>query len=478
LRIENCKLRIESRRRQSEISKLEIEESNLQSSDWSFGAASLVRRTRNLQFPVFNFQFSIPSLFGMALPLLMIVAMVSPTSAQKKSSCIECHIKLDDPRLSAPAKQFDNDIHRARGLSCNDCHGGDPNADTKEAAKDPRKGYLGKPKTVDIPAYCGKCHSDANLMKRFNPSLRVDQEREYYTSVHGQKLKTGETRAATCISCHSVHGIRSPKDPLSTVYPSNVAETCSKCHASADYMRGFGIPNDQYAKYKTSVHAQAIYEKQDLSAPTCNDCHGNHGATPPGIASVANVCGQCHARQAELFQTSPHKAAFDQKELGECITCHSNHAIAKPSDQLLGTQQGALCVNCHSNGDKGFVAAGMMRSRIDELIASIDKSTKILGEAERKGMEVSKPKFELKAATDALTHARVLIHSSSTVEVEKVVEPGLDAAGKGYQAGLGALSELSFRRKGLAVSLVFILFLAVLVYLKIKQIESRQAVAD
>ena len=408
----------------------------------------------------------------------MIVAMVSPTSAQKKSSCIECHIKLDDPRLSAPAKQFDNDIHRARGLSCNDCHGGDPNADTKEAAKDPRKGYLGKPKTVDIPAYCGKCHSDANLMKRFNPSLRVDQEREYYTSVHGQKLKTGETRAATCISCHSVHGIRSPKDPLSTVYPSNVAETCSKCHASADYMRGFGIPNDQYAKYKTSVHAQAIYEKQDLSAPTCNDCHGNHGATPPGIASVANVCGQCHARQAELFQTSPHKAAFDQKELGECITCHSNHAIAKPSDQLLGTQQGALCVNCHSNGDKGFVAAGMMRSRIDELIASIDKSTKILGEAERKGMEVSKPKFELKAATDALTHARVLIHSSSTVEVEKVVEPGLDAAGKGYQAGLGALSELSFRRKGLAVSLVFILFLAVLVYLKIKQIESRQAVAD
>lgn len=410
----------------------------------------------------------------------VIIMMLAFTSAlaQKKSSCIECHIKLDDPRLSAPAKQFDNDIHRARGLSCNDCHGGDPNADTKEAAKDPRKGYLGKPKTVDIPAYCGKCHSDASLMKRFNPGLRVDQEREYYTSVHGQKLKAGETRAATCISCHSVHGIRSPKDPLSTVYPTNVAETCSKCHASVDYMRGFGIPNDQYAKYKTSVHAQALYDKQDLSAPTCNDCHGNHGATPPGIASVANVCGQCHARQAELFQTSPHKAAFDQKELGECITCHSNHAIAKPSDQLLGTQQGALCINCHSNGDKGFVAAGIMRSRIDELIASIDKSTNILGDAERKGMEVSKPKFELKAATDALTHARVLIHSSSTAEVEKVVGPGLDAAGKGYQAGLGALSELSIRRKGLAVSLVFILFLAVLVYLKIKQIESRQTATD
>jgi predicted CXXCH cytochrome family protein len=315
-------------------------------------------------------------------------------------------------------------------------------------------------------------------MKRFNPSLRVDQEREYYTSVHGKLLKEkGETRVATCISCHSVHGIRSPSDPLSSVYPSNVAETCSKCHASSDYMKPFGIPSDQYPKYKTSVHAKALYEKQDLSAPTCNDCHGNHGATPPGIASVANVCGQCHARQAELFQTSPHKTAFDQKQLGECITCHSNHAIAKPGDAMIGTGADALCINCHSSGDKGFVAAGMMRSRIDELIAGINKSTDILNQAERKGMEVSKPKFELKGATDALTHARVLIHSSSSAEVDKVVGPGLEAANKGYQAGLGALAEWRFRRKGLAVSLVFILFLAGLVYLKIRQIESRQTAA-
>ena len=412
-----------------------------------------------------------PALAGMVLLALFTIA-----SAQKKSSCIDCHIKLDDPRLSAPAKLFENDVHRGRGLSCNDCHGGDPNADTSEAAKDPRKGYLGKPRTVDIPAYCGKCHSDANLMKRFNPSLRVDQEKEYYTSVHGQLLRTGEQKVATCISCHTVHGIRAVSDPLSSVYPLNVADTCAKCHGNAEYMSAFKIPSDQVTKFKTSVHAKALYQKQDLSAPTCNDCHGNHGAAPPGIASVANVCGQCHARQADLFQASPHKAAFDQQGLAECVTCHSNHDIAVPTDQLIGTQQGALCVNCHSSGDKGFVAAGQMRSRIDELIVSIDKSNDILSLAERKGMEVSKPKFELKGATDALTHARVLIHASSTDEVEKVVGPGLNVANKGYQAGLDALAELSFRRKGLAVSLVFILFLALLVYLKIRQIERRQLV--
>jgi hypothetical protein len=67
-----------------------------------------------------------------------------------------------------------------------------------------------------------------------------------------------------------------------------------------------------------------------------------------------------------------------------------------------------------------------------------------------------------------------LIHSSNTAEVEKVVGPGMEVANKGYQAGVGALAELGFRRKGLAISLVLILFLAVVVYLKLRQIEGRQ----
>ena len=111
-------------------------------------------------------------------------------------------------------------------------HGGDPTQDDKVAAKDPRKGYLGRPRTADIPAFCGKCHNDANFMKKFNPALRVDQEKEYSTSVHGQLLKTGNEKVATCISCHGVHGIRAVSDALSSVYPLNVADTCAKCTAS------------------------------------------------------------------------------------------------------------------------------------------------------------------------------------------------------------------------------------------------------
>jgi predicted CXXCH cytochrome family protein len=245
-------------------------------------------------------------------------------------------------------------------------------------------------------------------------------------------------------------------------------------HAEATHMAEFKIPTDQYSKYKQSVHAKALYERQDLSAPTCNDCHGNHGAAPPGVASVANVCGQCHARQAELFQASAHKVAFDNLGLGECIKCHNNHDIAAPTDELIGTGEKSVCITCHQEGEKGFVVAAEMRTKIDKLLMQIEKSTQILDRAERAGMEVSRPKFELREAIDGVTHARVLIHTSSTAEVEKVIAPATDVAGKTYIAGEDALAELNFRRKGLVVSLVFILFLALLVYLKLRQIESRQ----
>lgn len=398
------------------------------------------------------------------------------TSAQETSSCVICHSKLE-PRLSDPVKSFDGDIHKTKGLSCNDCHGGNPNKADKAEAKDPNWGYVAKPNAQQIPGFCGKCHSDANLMKKFNPSLRVDQVQEYATSTHGQKLLKGDQNVATCVSCHGVHGIKAPDDPQSTVYAANVAETCGKCHGDANRMDQYGIPHDQYDKYKSSVHAKALYEKHDLSAPTCNDCHGNHGAAPPGLTSVANVCGQCHSRQAELFQKSPHKEPFDKMQRGECLRCHSNHDIKPPTDMMAGVGPGSVCVSCHNN-DKGFVAAQNIGSDLGDVSAKIDDAKEILDRAEKAGMEVSHAKFDLRDASDGLTQARVLVHTGSSDQIHKALTPAMENATKNYAAGEYAFSELSFRRKGLAVSLIFILFLAGLVYLKIRQIESEPPLVE
>src|SRR5262245_48993667 len=251
-----------------------------------------------------------------ATVLVLTLGLFGLCYGQKKDSCVECHSQMEGELLE-PVSRSKDDIHFSRGLSCSSCHGGDPSQDDPTSAMDKSKGFVARPSPREIPNFCGKCHSNPDFMKKFNPSLRVDQQKEYLTSVHGKLLETGDQKIATCISCHGIHGIRAVKDAQSLVYPLSVADTCAKCHANPEYMKGYGIPQDQYANYKMSAHARALYDRQDLPAPTCNSCHGNHGAAPPGLASVANVCGQCHVRQSTLFQTSVHKTGFDTMQVGE-----------------------------------------------------------------------------------------------------------------------------------------------------------------
>ena len=299
-----------------------------------------------------------------------------------ETSCTHCHGgELFDEAGQAKVKHFNIDVHSQVGLSCHDCHGGNPDpklGDDIGGAMDPLytpNPYVGAPKRTAIPDFCGRCHSSADYMKKFNPAARVDEVSEYWTSNHGQKLKSGLTDVATCIDCHSVHNIRRKGNPESPVYPTHVAETCSRCHSDVKRMtaNGRSIPVDQYARWSRSVHAKALLEKGDLTAPTCNDCHGNHGAAPPGIGSIQFVCGSCHAREAELFRASPKAAGWDKHnellaavpdgkcgtchddertklaftQLSSCLVCHGNHSIVRPTVAMLGELPDTPCAFCH-----------------------------------------------------------------------------------------------------------------------------------
>jgi predicted CXXCH cytochrome family protein len=390
--------------------------------------------------------------------------------AAAPNTCVDCHKNSEDPKLSAPMRAIENDVHGSRGLSCVNCHGGDPTQTDKKLAMNPRDGFIGKPQPAAVASFCGKCHSDAAFMKKYNPALRIDQEAEYKTSVHSKRIAEGDSRPATCISCHGHHDVRAVKDTSSPVHPLRVAETCGRCHVDAEYMSGYKIPTDQLPKYMTSVHAEALYKKLDLSAPTCNDCHGNHGAAPPGAASVANVCGTCHVRQSELFQKSPHQPIFDGLGIGDCLACHKNHETVHPTDAMLGNDKEAVCTACHTEGD-GFDAAGKMRLSINALSESIRSTDEVLDRGTRLGMEVSRVKFDLNEARNHLIDARVVVHAFSPELLDAAVKPGLDIADKTHEQGLQALADAAFRRRGLALSLIVIGLAILAIYLKVRDIE-------
>jgi len=400
---------------------------------------------------------------------LLLCLLLWPAAAPAKDSCVECHSVMDG-KLQAPATAFANDVHRRRGFSCADCHGGDRNADDPQAAMSRAKGFAGKIARTAVPALCARCHSDANLIHKYLPQQRVDQYAQYQTSVHGKRLAAGDAAVANCVDCHSVHDIREVKDPQSPMHPLRLPETCARCHSDAAHMAKYKIPTDQLAEYRKSVHWQALARRGDLSAPNCASCHGNHGATPPQVASVADVCGSCHALIEDLYNQSPHRPAFAAMGAAGCVTCHGNHGVLKPSPAMLAGDK-AVCTQCHEADSAGGKAAVAMAGLINGLGTALDRSDETLQRAARSGMEVSEAVLRQQEARQTLVKARVAVHAFRVGAVSEPAKAGLALTAETRRAGEGALKERDLRRLGLAASLIAIAATIIGLWLAIRQIE-------
>jgi hypothetical protein len=379
-------------------------------------------------------------------------------------------------------KDVVEDVHFRSGVSCAGCHGGDPTADVghKFVEEWPEKGR-GKNRAW-IVQFCARCHSDPAFMHQFNPALPTDQLAKFKDSPHGVALLVKhDDRAPQCVSCHGVHGIRPAKDPLSKVYAQRVPETCGSCHADPKTMAGFTradgspLPTSQLAEYRESVHGQALLVRGDLGAPACNDCHGNHAASPPGIASVSRSCNLCHSANASLFDGSKHKEAFDQHNWAECSKCHGEHAIHKTHDSMLATAPGSLCGDCHRQYAKDHPECVMTADYFRETIAKMDEArsrvTTVSDNLAAKGLDVEPITNQLTELGDALKRSRTYIHSFSRNTFEGVAKPGEDAVKRANDLVEKARGEYRFRQVGLAVSIASIGLLMLAIYLKLRQLE-------
>ncbi len=394
-----------------------------------------------------------PSTTLIALAAIVCFGFATPSAkATDTSGCVECHSAFEDSPHS-PTKSMDHDVHFKAGLSCVDCHGGDPKATDPDAAKDPKKGFIGKPARKDIPQFCARCHADVSYMRKYNPNLPVDQHLKYLSSEHGKRNSTGDKNVAVCSSCHGAHGIRSKKDPQSPVYPTNIPGTCAVCHSDTKVVGKYNIPVTQHWEYAQSVHGQALLIRGDRAAPHCASCHGSHEAAKPGTTAVGNVCAQCHSLTRDLFAKSPHKKAHEEMGLPECEVCHGNHLIAKPSDAMLGTDAKAVCSGCHVAESKGYKVAAQMRNGLEEVKSKMAKVQDKVTQATNLGMDVSDAIYELGEAESKLTQARTYVHSFSWETMKPIIDESTEHVQNAEKQADSAIKEFGFRRHGLWITL-------------------------
>ncbi len=403
-----------------------------------------------------------------------------PEGDQISEICSKCHsdsVFMHKFNRNLPTNQFTslkNSVHgqlalngKERILQCITCH----NAHGIVSVKNKKSPVY----PLNVPKTCNKCHGNAVYMRSYDPEEAVDQYSKYLTSMHGILNSKGDIKTAQCASCHGSHDILPVKDVRSKVYPVNIPKTCAHCHSNNGYMKEYNIPTDQFEKYSKSPHGIALLEKQDINAPACNSCHGNHAAIPPGVTSISKVCGTCHVLNAQLFSSSPHKKAFDEMNYPECETCHGNHDIVTDENKLLGVTDGTVCSKCHSakKNISGYETAKYMRIMVDSLKAQNEEAQKMVFEAEQKGMEIEEAKFKLKDIRQAQFEAKTEIHSFNKNKFKSVINKGFAASDFVIKEAKGAVDEYYFRRIGLGISVLIISFLMVVLFLYIKKIENK-----
>jgi len=394
----------------------------------------------------------------------------------------------DEPDRHLDLREVMSDVHLRRGLSCSGCHGGKPTDEEMPDAVYERwpDWDARRASRAWIPRFCtDACHSQPGFMRQFNPGLPVDQMLKYRESRHGVALLTrGNDHAAQCLSCHGVHGIRRPTSPQSKVFPANIPSTCGACHANPDTMRGAKmddgrtpLPTDQLEKYRESVHGKALLERNDLGAPACNDCHGNHAAMPPAVASVSQICRNCHVNNGNLFDGSPHKSAFEAGGWPECETCHGKHDIAKTSDAMLGTGPGNVCKDCHDEYafDECNETAQHFHDQIVALVEGREEAETEVVAAEEQGLDLSDLRFELVGVQDVVVEARSKIHAFNRTEFDRTAKKGFESLDTVRATTASALAEFGQRKVGLLISTFVMTLVAGLLWLRIRQIDRDEA---
>jgi predicted CXXCH cytochrome family protein len=404
------------------------------------------------------------------------------------NGCYDCHAAVNDEQAQI-AEAWKSSAHAGAGVTCADCHGGDPRSDQITVGMSDEVGFVGAPDREQTVGLCGSCHANVEVMRPYN--LPTDQYAKYWSSVHGQRLVTAnDTRVAICTDCHGSHDVKKASDPSAKVFVLNVPELCAGCHADEKRMEPYGIPTDQYAIYKESVHGKALLEDKDVRAPSCASCHGSHAAKPPRDSEVVEVCGKCHTATQALYEESRHA------ELGpaspKCWTCHGTHDVRSPGSPVLSETPDYACDTCHdlnthqlrleldrfeNEADRRCDTCHHPDSQIYAQVQGIadalggaegayDAAGQRIEDASRLGMITADADVGLAQAKTSLIQAQAAVH---TTKLKLVSDLSTDARIKAEEAqalAAAKVDESIFRREAMVVVLVLIavslLFLVIL----------------
>lgn len=247
--------------------------------------------------------------------------------------------------------------------------------------------------------------------------------------------------------------------PSAATAEESAEPICIQCHSRMP--EKFSQP---VKLWRGSIHAE--------NGISCNGCHGGdpkdaaNAMSPargflgaPKEAAIPAFCGRCHVGVMKDYLASAHGRMLG-KGGPTCVTCHSNHQVAKASLGLINEKN---CSRCHS-----FERAKIIRDAMQETETTIVAIDGRINAYKLNGTDTEKLEKDLFAVRNRF---HTLFHN---VNVAMVKNESAQIQGelKKIQSLLGALDDTHQKRKiAGAAAVAFMLLLALVLHFFKKTIE-------
>ncbi|MFO0912654.1 MAG: multiheme c-type cytochrome [Pirellulales bacterium] len=306
----------------------------------------------------------------------------STDPALQANQCLQCHGTAelwegDTQHLYVTAEHLAGDVHARKGITCQQCHGGNADTTNVRLAHAIDDGFRVIETPADEAKFCGHCHADAAYMQRLAPQARTDSVARFMASVHGQHLSAHASdtpvegqpsRLAACSVCHPTHAIGQSSDLASLTHPNNLSKACVVCHADQQTGLLAGVHVQAAAKLASADAPQQAPNQQGAAlqgadaALACVKCHtgsvhdmvpAKSESSPVFLDHQVQVCGECHKTELKQYFDSVHGHGLTKLGLAvtaSCADCHGAHGIFKATDSrsLLHLDKvSSTCGKCH-----------------------------------------------------------------------------------------------------------------------------------
>jgi len=377
----------------------------------------------------------------------------------RRTSCVACHSDVDlfGPAQLQVVESFGHDVHAGAGLSCHDCHGGNPDpvfAEDMSAAMDESfasNPYRGVPDAAQVPAFCGRCHlREAELFLQSPKAAGFAEHNGYLFGIRDDGCafchEAPEPQAEVtdiysfggCASCHGNHGMVRPTLAFLSPLPDT---PCAFCHeGAAAATREAGDPEGAAGDYEQArSELLALAADMGIDGEDRFDWLVDMTLTQPSHTMASTPEGGA-PRLRPAFER-----LFTRFRIGKTF-----YEYEDPGTGELVRAPVLRCAGCHADEDflgdqaHGRRVAAAIINRLRELTARIAEAERAQLAARRSGVDTQHISTDIGMASDSLTELVVLLHSFSTDEGSeflRVYAEGMVYASGALEAAREALDE-------------------------------------